>query len=147
MTNPHGSFIWYELITRDPEAAAAFYGPVLGWSVKPSGHPGMDYRLIDAGDGEVGGMMAPPTPDAPSGWLGYIGVDDVDRTAADVVAAGGTQLMPPTDIPDVGRFALLADPQGVIFYVMRGASDQDSQAFAMRPGHCGWNELSTSDQN
>jgi predicted enzyme related to lactoylglutathione lyase len=74
-------------------------------------------------------------------------VRDVDATAAEIVQAGGAQHMPPTDIPGVGRLAMLADPQGAMFYVMRGAMDATSTAFSQtRPGHCHWNELSTHDQ-
>jgi predicted enzyme related to lactoylglutathione lyase len=80
------------------------------------------------------------------GWLGYIGVDDVDATAADIVKAGGAQHMPATDIPGVGRLAMLANPQGAMFYVMRGAIEGTSTSFApTKTGHCHWNELATSD--
>lgn len=150
MRNAHGDFVWYELLTTEPEAAAAFYGAVLGWAVQPGGAvPG--YRLFVAAGTEVAGVMALP-PEAvqagmPPQWLGYIGVDGVDEAVAGVLAAGGSQYVPPTDIPGIGRFALLADPQGVPFYVMRGTMDEASDAFApMRPGHCNWNELTTTDR-
>lgn len=147
----HGGFIWYELLTRDPDAAAAFYGKVVGWTARDSGQEGMNYRLFDAGDGDVAGLMAIPPEAAEAGmrpgWLGYIGVAEVDVAVAQAQAAGATVHMPPTDIPDVGRFSLLADPQGVPFYMMQGASDETSQAFAPNLlGHCSWNELSTTDQ-
>ena len=73
---------------------------------------------------------------------------DVDATVAAIVADGGAVQMPATDIPHVGRIAMVTDPQGVPFYVMRGASDQGSHAFASdtpKLGHCAWNELSTTD--
>lgn len=147
----HGSFVWYELLTTDPEAAAAFYGKVVGWTARDSGQPDMSYTLLSAGDGDVAGLMAIP-PDAAEagmrpGWLGYIGVANVDDAVARTKAAGATVHVPPTDIPNVGRFSLLADPQGVPFYMMQGASDGTSKAFAPnRLGHCSWNELSTTDQ-
>src|SRR5690606_22429029 len=79
-------------------------------------------------------------------WFGYVGVDDVDGIVADIVKAGGVQYIPPTDVPGVGRFAMLADPQGAPFYVMRGEPDETSTAFSpAKAGHCQWNELSTSD--
>ena len=80
-------------------------------------------------------------------WLGYIGVDDVDRSVERIAGAGGAVGMPAMDMEGVGRLAMVADPQGVGFYVMRGASDQASASFdaRMKPGHCCWNELATSD--
>jgi predicted enzyme related to lactoylglutathione lyase len=81
------------------------------------------------------------------GWLGYIGVDDVDSAVADIEGAGGKVHMPAMDLDGVGRMALVADPQGVPFYVMRGASEEASTAFdPVKAGHCSWNELSTPDQ-
>ncbi|WP_235907782.1 VOC family protein [Siccirubricoccus phaeus] len=108
------------------------------------------YRLFSTGEMAVAGLMALPQDAAAQGmqpgWLGYVGVDDVDQAAASIRAAGGAQFVPPTDIPNVGRFAFLADPQGVAFYVMRGVCDQASTAFDRdRPGHCHWNELTTPD--
>lgn len=157
MTNLHGDFIWYELLTKDADAAAAFYGAVTGWSSQSSGQPGMDYRFFSSGDGSnmadgVGGFMA-ITPDmaehgARPAWLGYIAVDDVDICVAAITTAGGAELMPAMDIDGVGRMAMVADPQGAPFYVMRGASDEPSHSFAAtapKVGHCAWNELSTSD--
>lgn len=151
MTNQHqhGDFIWYELITSDVDAAQAFYEAVLGWSFADSGMPDMDYRLFSAGEGPVGGAMkAPEGAPMPPAWLGYVGVDDVDKMAESVAHGGGAVHMEPQDIPGVGRFAFVADPQGAAFYVMRGASDEPSQSFAAdrpRVGHCAWNELATTD--
>jgi predicted enzyme related to lactoylglutathione lyase len=159
MANRHGSFIWYELITSDAEGAERFYSDVVGWRVAPFGGGsggdnsggGMDYRVLHAGDEGIGGIMAmPPAAQAggmPSGWYGYIGVDDVDEAARKIEAAGGAAHMPPQDIPGVGRMAFVADPQGVRFYVMRGSSEEPSEAFhESAVGHCSWNELETSDQ-
>jgi predicted enzyme related to lactoylglutathione lyase len=149
MPNQHGDFVWYELWTTDIEAAARFYGAVLGWQVRPVPDSDRGYRIFGLAGADVGGMLPVPADDESMrpGWLGYVGVRDVDQAAADVVNAGGQQHVPPTDIPGVGRFALLADPQGVAFYVMRGAMDGTSPSFApTRTGHCHWNELSTSDQ-
>jgi len=156
MTNRQGEFIWYELMTIDVDAARAFYEPVVGWEIgttggTPAGEPGMAYRLIDAPDASVGGMIAIDTEMAAQGgrplWLGYIGVDDVDATAAAIEAHGGHIHVPPSDIPGIGRFAMASDPQGAPFYVMRGAMDGISAAFSPDAiGHCSWNELRTPDQ-
>lgn len=152
MRNQHGDFIWYELITGDPRAAKRFYDPVAGWTIadQPTGISDIDYRMIDTGDGQVGGMLtltkdmrahgAKPT------WLGYIGVDEVDATLVKIDAEGGKTLMPAHDTPGVGRIAMAADPQGNPFYVMRGSVDQVSTSFAPeKAGHTAWNELVTSD--
>jgi predicted enzyme related to lactoylglutathione lyase len=148
MPNPDGDHIWYELLTTDPGAAADFYTKVVGWKVRDSGMAGMDYRLLSAPDADVGGMMKTPAgAPMPPSWLGYVGVADVDGKAAEVERLGGAIHMPPTDIPNIGRFAFVADPQGAVFYIMRGDSPQESTAFKpMTDGHCAWNELVTSDQ-
>lgn len=157
MSNKHGDFIWYELMTSDADAAGSFYSAVVGWTTKASGQPGMDYRFFHAGDGSdpkdgVGGFMA-ITPEmaeggAHPGWVGYIAVDDVDASVDSIVRAGGALFMPAMDMEGVGRMAMVSDPQGAAFYVMRGASDETSYSFAaLEPklGHCAWNELSTTD--
>jgi uncharacterized protein len=149
--NRHGSFIWYELLTADPDAAAAFYGDVIGWTAASAGQPGIDYRIFCADDGPVAGHMKLPDGAEQAGmrpgWLGYIAVDDVDSAVADIEGAGGKVHMPAMDLDGVGRMALVADPQDVPFYVMRGAGDQASASFdPMKAGHCSWNELSTPDQ-
>jgi predicted enzyme related to lactoylglutathione lyase len=150
--NPHGSFIWYELLTGDPDASANFYGDVLGWTAKSADQPEVDYRLFSADGIPVAGHMKLPDgaeeAGMRAGWLGYIGVDDVDSAVADIVEAGGKVHMPAMDMEGVGRMALLADPQGVPFYVMRGSSGEASGSFdPMKPGRCSWNELSTPDQD
>jgi predicted enzyme related to lactoylglutathione lyase len=151
MPNPHGSFIWYELLTKDPKAAKAFYDDVVGWNVDAEPAPGgMDYRMIVAHDGNVGGVMGLNADMLAGGakpvWLGYFGVDDVDASVASIVAAGGQVHLPAFDIPGVGRLAMVTDPQGIPFYVMRGASEESSTAYQRRGlGHVSWNELLTSD--
>ena len=148
--NRQGDFIWYELLTRDIDAAAAFYGEAIGWQVQDSGMPGMDYRLFVAPDGAmVGGLMAMPDGMPPPTWLGYVAVDNVDATAADYVAAGGTQHMPPTTLPGVGRMAMLTDPQHAALYIMRSESTETSTVFQpadrATPGHFVWNQLMAAD--
>lgn len=157
MANPHGTPIWYELMTKDPAAAKAFYDKVIGWSIADkSDYPGMDYRMIDTaskgGGGDFVGGVLPLTQEMCDGgafptWLFYLGVDDVDAAAARIKDRGGAVHMEPFDVPDVGRMAMVADPQGNPFYIMRGASDGDSTAWSpMGMGKCSWNELSTTDQ-
>lgn len=152
MTNPHGTPIWYELASRDADAASAFYAAVIGWRIEGRPPGPMDYRMISAeGDDNVGGLAglsdATPPAAATPGWRFYVGVDDVDATAEAIVAAGGSVAIAPFDLPDVGRLALVADPGGAAFFVMRGASDGTSTAFDRTGmGKCNWNELATPDQ-
>lgn len=147
-----GAFIWYELIADDVDAAAAFYGDVMGWRVADGGVPGMDYRIFHAPDGDaVGGLLARPPVMADGGrWFGYVRVDDADAAVARVVDGGGACLMPATTIPQAGRIALLTDPHGTPFYVMDPVAD-DSTAFQnstdARPGHMVWNELTAPDDD
>lgn len=154
MSNKHGDFIWYELLTSDADAAQAFYGDVFGWEMRDSGHAEMDYRLLRATEGDVGGLMQINEEMKAGGampvWLGYIAVDNVDTSVASITKAGGKVQMPAMDIPGVGRIAMMTDPQGVPFYVMRGAvEDHESHAYSYdrpRLGHCAWNELATADR-
>jgi uncharacterized protein len=157
MTNKHGDFMWYELLTSDADAAGDFYGKVVGWTSTHSGQQEKDYRFFSSGDGSeikdfVGGYMA-ITPEMAQGgarpaWVGYIAVDDVDACAAAITKANGSVLMPAMDLEGVGRMAMVADPQGAPFYIMKGASEEASHSFAAtepKVGHCAWNELATSD--
>jgi uncharacterized protein len=152
MANPHGTPIWYEIATKDPATTKAFYEAVAPWTIGEAaeGSP-VDYRMIDTGGGDfAGGLANLSGDDAPGmapGWKFYIGVDDVDAAAEAVTAAGGMVTMPPFDLEGVGRMALVADPQGNPFYIMRGASPEDSTVFARggEMGKCSWNELATSD--
>lgn len=153
MANAHGDFIWYELLTTDANAAQAFYADIVGWSATDSGQSDIDYRILSSAEGSVGGLMQITGEMKSAGarpvWLGYIAVDDIDETVAAITAAGGVIRMSPMDIPHVGRIAMATDPEGAPFYVMRGASDEQSHAFAYdrpRLGHCAWNELATSDR-
>ncbi|MBA3895555.1 MAG: VOC family protein [Sphingomonadaceae bacterium] len=153
MPNPEGTPIWYELLTADPDASKKFYDHVIGWTVdaEPMSSE-MDYRGISTSDGGmVGGVMRLSDDMAANGgkptWLFYIGVDDVDASVEKIKANGGSVHLPPWDIPGVGRIAMVSDPQGIPFYVMRGASEENSTAFdRMGMGKCNWNELNTPDQ-
>lgn len=153
ISNKHGDFIWYELLTSDADAASDFYGKVVGWQSHPSEMPDMDYRMFSMPNDEaVGGYMA-ITPEMATGgarpaWVGYIAVDDVDTSVAEMTAAGGSLYMPAMDVDNVGRMAMVADPQGAPFYVMKGPSDEASHSFAAtepKIGHCAWNELASAD--
>jgi predicted enzyme related to lactoylglutathione lyase len=151
MSESHGKFCWYELMTTDPIAAGAFYTRVTGWNMEDSGHPDMAYFLFKVGGQGVGGMMALPEEarmaGARPGWLGYILVHDVDAAVAKLQEAGGAVRRPAADIPQVGRFAVVADPQGATFVLFRNIGDQDaSPPPAATPGRIGWHELHASER-
>jgi len=151
MTNRQGEFIWFELMTPDIEAARAFYTAVVGWTIDGhSGMPGMDYRMLRCGGENAGGVMELGADSIAQGahplWAAYVAVDDVDASAQAVREAGGHIFVPPTDIPDTGRFAMVADPQGAPLYIMRGFSDGTSTVFAEQAvGRWAWSELWTPD--
>lgn len=150
MAAPAGAFVWYELMTSDPDAAAAFYAKVVGWSAADSGMPNMKYTLVNAGPDQIGGIMAIPDEAAKMGaqpaWEGYIAVADVDAAAARITAAGGKVHHPPDDIPGIGRFAVMADPHGATFMIFRGGpGDEAPPSAPQAPGHVGWHELNAGD--
>lgn len=150
MSESHGRFVWYDAMTTDPEAAAAFYKEVIGWDAKDSGMPDRTYLILSNGKIGIGGLMPIPAEAAAHGWrplwMGYIEVDDVDESAAKVTTAGGSILRGPEDIPGVGRFAVAADPHGATFNLFKGAAGQmPAPVEPGTPGHIGWAELSSGD--
>ncbi len=120
----HGAFSWCELMTSDPTAAQSFYGPLFGWTMQAGDIQGMPYTTISVAGAEKGGIakLPPSSPNMPPTWGVYITVDDVEATAAQAQELGGQVLMPPMEIPNVGRFALLQDPQGATFCVITYAA-------------------------
>jgi predicted enzyme related to lactoylglutathione lyase len=151
MSSSHGKFVWYELMTTDVKAAETFYRNVVGWGAQDASQPGMTYTMFTAGESPVAGLMDIPEDTkkmgARPGWIGYVAVDDVDATASQVFQAGGTVHRPPADIPGIGRFAIVADPQGPILALFKAAGDMQPPAVAPgTPGHAGWRELIALDQ-
>lgn len=155
-SSPRGDFIWYELMTTDANAAKDFYDALVGWNIDGKGTPEYgDYRMINRSDGKFAGGVLPLTDEmqqhgARPTWLGYIHVPDVDEAAASIERAGGKTLMK-HDVPNVGRIAMVTDPQGAPFYIMKPippAGDPNAKSDVFEPNteqRCGWNELSTSD--
>src|SRR5437899_2129174 len=122
--NPQGDFIWYELMTPDPEGSKAFYDAVVGWNFGEPADEYQGYRMINAPGGGFAGGVLPLTEEmqqhgARPIWLGYVYVADVDQSVRAIEQAGGKSLMPANDIPNVGRIAMVADPDGAPFYVMK----------------------------
>jgi predicted enzyme related to lactoylglutathione lyase len=144
MSNAHGRFVWYELMTTDREAAQAFYTDVLACGARKVPPPHSDYGLFTIADVPVGGVMTLPEEARRAGvvphWIGYIGVDTVDATVERLKNRGGRVHVPPMDAPNVERFAIVADPQGATFALAKGSNRQRPSAFA-EPGRVGWHEL------
>ncbi len=117
----HGAFSWFELMTSDVGRSKEFYTRLFNWTTeKMEMEGGMTYNVVKVGNEEVGGIMATPprAGDMPSMWSIYVTVDDVDETAQTVGDLGGQVLMGPRDIPNVGRFCVIQDPQGAVISVI-----------------------------
>jgi len=151
MPAPRGKFIWYDVMTHDTKAAAAFYSDVIGWNAQEHRMPdNRIYTVFSKGPTMVAGLMEIPDALCAEGakpcWSGYVATDDVDADAARITAAGGAIKRAPEDIPNVGRFAVAADPGGAVFLLFKPNSEQEPKAIApMTPGHVGWHELNAGD--
>jgi uncharacterized protein len=145
-----GRFVWYELMTTDTKAAIAFYSEVIGWKAEPFPAPqgGEPYTMWVASQGPLGGVMTlseeAKKMGAPPHWMAHVEVDNVDATIAQVKAKGGNVLVPPTDIPTVGRFSVFADPQGAAISVFKSASEMQPHD-TTKLGEISWHELMTTD--
>lgn len=150
MTAKQGQFVWCELMTTDAEAATEFYRDVIGWNVADAGIPDVPYTVLSAGEAPIGGLVAMPKEacdaGAKPGWVGYIGVDDVDAMAKRAVEAGGSIERGPADIPSVGRFAVVKDPHGAAFMLFKGAGEMPPSPSPAALGVVGWKELMAGDR-
>ena len=136
-------------MTTDMEAAKRFYGKVVGWGTQDMPQPGMQYTLFTVGETPAAGLMNLPDDakkmGAPPSWIGY-GVADVDASAKKAGRLGGSVHVPSRDIPDIGRFAVIADPQGATISLFRGTNPKPPKPAAPgTPGHAGWHELLAAD--
>jgi hypothetical protein len=144
---PAGSFVWYEYMAADAKAATDFYAAAVGWTASAGDMTEVPYTLLSAGPRMVAGLMTLPEEaramGARPGWLGYVGVPDVDDFAAKIAAAGGRIYRPAADIPRVGRFAVAGDPHGAAFVIFKGlpAEDPRPPLAPNAPGNIGWHEL------
>ncbi len=149
MSDLQGKFVWYELMTTDMAAAEKFYGSVIGWTPKKMDMGAMAYTIFNVAgtDHGVGGMMLIPdelkAANMPPNWTGYVYVDDVDAMARTFTDLGGSIRRPPEDIPTVGRFAVVADPQGavIIIFTPIPPDTMPPELDRFTPGLNGWNEL------
>jgi predicted enzyme related to lactoylglutathione lyase len=140
-----GQFVWHELLTSDSDAAAAFYTRLIGWKTQAWPHD-PNYRVWTASGVPVGGLMQLSEEmggaDTPPYWVTYVAVPDVDATVRQATALGAKTSVPPTDIPNAGRFAMLVDPQGAAISVYSSSQPQPEEPSL---GGFTWHELATTD--
>ncbi|HXY40498.1 MAG TPA: VOC family protein [Vicinamibacteria bacterium] len=143
-----GRFVWSELMTPDTKAAERFYSKVVGWTTQPFDGSNGPYTLWMAGKQSVGGLMETPphAKQMPPSWMVYVGVNDADATARHAHTLGGKVGIAPTDIPKVGRFAVLNDPQGAHISILQpsGPSPTGPETDPA-PLEISWRELATTD--
>ena len=146
-TSIRGRFVWHELMTTDTRAAAGFFNKVVGWKTQAWDQQ-PSYSMFVTGKSPMGGLMPLPEEAKAGGtaptWVTYIGTPDVDETAMRAATLGGRVLRQPADIPTIGRFAILADPQGAMFaaFTPLQAPQPDAPAGV---GDFSWHELMTTD--
>ena len=110
MANP---FIHIELQTQDPPAARAFYAGLFGWRFDEL--PGMNYTMIDVGEGTGGGLMQAKQRDIPSQWIPFVSVDDVKASTDRARVLGATIMKGPAEVPGYGWYSVIVDPTGATF--------------------------------
>ncbi len=115
------SLVWTELMTTDPKASATFYTGLFGWGTEIMSMDGFDYTIWKRGKDSAGGMMqiTPEMGKMPAHWMPYFSVPNADATVAQAKAAGATIMMEPKTIPGVGRMAIIVDPQGAAFSILK----------------------------
>ena len=144
-----GSFCWLELATANRSAAAKFYSNLFGWTAEdlPMG-PEMTYTMLRLDGKDVGGayqlMKEQVDAHVPPHWMLYIKVESVDASAAKAVKLGAKQIVEPSDIPNVGRFAVLQDPTGATISVFQPGQHRGFTTFQQIGALC-WADLNTSD--
>lgn len=145
-----GRFVWYDLNTTDPEGAQKFYTDVVGWGATQWENSGnIPYTMWTVGEQTIGGVMQLPAEaqagGAPSHWISYISTPDVDATVEKATGLGANVMVPPMDIPTVGRFAVLTDPQGAIIATFAPSGDMPGNPGPPTTGFFSWHELATTD--
>jgi hypothetical protein len=136
----HGKWVWFELRSTDVEKSKAFYSELLGWQIQPQEMGGAKFELVKTGGKDVATISATQGK-AKSHWIPFVSVADVDATVKAIEEQKGKVVMPANDLPDIGRFAIVSDPNGAEFAVFKGAKgdEPDSQS-APVPGQFVWNE-------
>ncbi len=142
-------FFWYELMTSEYDAARAFYARVVGWTMKPFAAGRHPYTELEAEGRGVGGIMPIPPEAAQNGmrptWVGYVHVADIDKAVAEIRSAGGAVYREPDMIPTIGRFAVVADPQGGMFNILQPEGPEMPPVPIGANGVTDWHELHAGD--
>jgi predicted enzyme related to lactoylglutathione lyase len=149
MASPGDRFVWYELMTTDVEACKVFYSKLMGWGARDSPTRRPAYALFTARNAPVAGLTSLPEGARRAGavpnWIGYVAVADVDAAVARTRELGGTVHVPPTDIPGINRFAMIADPQMAAVALAKGRRGEPQSPDLLAPGRVGWHELLAAD--
>ena len=140
-----GRFVWHDLMTKDARKAQEFYCSLFDWQLQQTQADDHTYSMITCGPGPIGGIVEEQNIPV-AHWMPYAAVEDVDSTAKKIADLGGSVHVPPTDIPNTGRFAVCRDPQGAFFSIYTGlpsspGADPDTPV----PGRVCWNEVYTTD--
>jgi len=141
---PLGRFSWHEVMTTDIDAARDFYPKITGWGTSIWNGGGEPYEMWMNGEMPVGGLMHLPAPEVPPCWLVYLSTPDLDATLGKVRDHGGAVLNEMA-VPEVGRFAVIADPQGGVIAVLEPEGETPSHDGAPNIGEFSWHELATTD--
>jgi predicted enzyme related to lactoylglutathione lyase len=145
-----GRFVWYELMTTDVASARAFYAKVVGWGAQDASMPGLAYTFFTTGNAFASGLMGLPDDAREIGatpqWIGYVAVDDVDAAVDRIRRLGGAVRVPPTDLLNTSRFAVVADPQMASLAVIKWLRPRSEPlGDPEQPGRVGWHELLAAD--
>ena len=144
MSDTQGNFVWYELMTRDVNGAIRFYKDVIGWGTQAF-QGGEPYTMWTVGETPVGGVTTlsddAKKMGAPPHWISYVAADDVDALTKKAESLGAKTYVPPSDIPKVGRFSIIADPQGAVIALFKGSGSPMPRPAEATNGHFSWHEL------
>lgn len=144
-----GRFVWYDLFTTEKDAAVSFYTKVIGWGTELWKGGPEPYTMFKTDAVSIGGVVGLPAEATAKGatphWMAYVGVANVDETLETAVGLEASVVHAAQDIPSVGRFAVLGDPQGAVIAVFTSARQMPGVSGPPGPGIVSWHELATTD--
>jgi len=145
MSDSQGLFVWYELVTSDVNGAIRFYKDVIGWGTQAWEGGDAPYSMWTAGGTPIGGVMALADDAKRAGakphWFAHVLADDVDALARKAETLGGKIQVPPRDIPTIGRFSIVTDPQGAEISLFTPSQTGSPPPAEAANGHFSWHEL------
>jgi predicted enzyme related to lactoylglutathione lyase len=142
----HGKVVWYELESAAPDKSKAFHAELLGWTIEPQEMAGIKYELAKAGGKDVATIRQAEGKKAKSRWIPFVSVPDVDAATAAIEQNKGKVVKPAQDVPDIGRYAIVSDPNGALFAVFKGAKSDDPDTDQIKQGEFVWVENMTRGQ-